>query len=470
MSKPQIIQLNLIKSLTFLFVLLGLFFLPFNSYEGIPFLGEFSKDSCFLFFLFAFFLQILTVISLGKIKIPYKHPIFVVLMLVLLWFFLTYLLNIIDINTYYLKQTSGHKRFIRQYVSIIISSLFLFLTYYNVFSHYSVIKLFVLLRKVFLICFIVVCVYTFIEIPIIYLGQTQLQPVLYLFDYFPFCEAWLDYKLGRISSVTYEPPAFAEYLMTIAGWMFSYIITNKGLKSFIPTVLVITFAILSGSRSGLAIILLQFLFFLIYFIKKKKYHKSIIKIALFLIIFIVPFLIYNSKVIYEYAEDKITSFELDNATHSSSNQSRFGMIYTSLKVFSNNPIKGVGFGQVAYEARTQYPSWATKNNWEFEYKYLNDNHKPFPPSYNLYARILAETGIIGFFIFSFFIFLCIYISYKKIFRNRKFTWHYLVLFISFVGFSLNWLQIDTFRTYGFWICLSLLIITTPNLKLKLWKK
>jgi hypothetical protein len=33
----------------------------------------------------------------------------------------------------------------------------------------------------------------------------------------------------------------------------------------------------------------------------------------------------------------------------------------------------------------------------------------------------------------------------------------IVLLISFVGFSINWLQFDSFRVFGFWICLALLL-------------
>ena len=138
------------------------------------------------------------------------------------------------------------------------------------------------------------------------------------------------------------------------------------------------------------------------------------------------------------------------------------MIYTSGLVFLENPIKGVGFGQVAYEARSLYPAWATKNNWEFEHNYLDNSSKVFPPSYNIYARLLAETGIIGFFLFTLFIILLIYVSYKKVGKKNENTIFYLTLLVSFTGYALNWLQVDTFRVFGFWICLALLMVTTKN--------
>ena len=54
------------------FLLLGIFFIPFNSWSGIGFLGEYYRDSCFLFFSFAFVLTLFK----RKIQIPLNNLIF----------------------------------------------------------------------------------------------------------------------------------------------------------------------------------------------------------------------------------------------------------------------------------------------------------------------------------------------------------------------------------------------------------
>ena len=457
------------KSISFLFIALGLFFIPFNSYVGIPFLGEFSSESCFLFFSFAFIVELIRLIITEKILIPYKHPVFILLILILGWFLLSFFLNFIDIQNYFIKQTQGNERFIRQFGALIISALIFTLTYYNIFSRFSISSLFINIRKIFLYSFIIVSIYTIVEAAIIYLNLRFLEPFLSLFDYFPFTEARLDYRNGRLSSVSYAPPVFGMYLMTISGWMFSFIYTQKGFKSVLPTVFIIVFVFLSGSRSALFVVVIQLLVFLFYLLKKRKYHKKLIKIGLLFLILSTPFLALKGKVLGEYIYDKVTSFSLDDATHSTSNKSRLGMIYTSGLVFLENPVKGVGFGQVAYESRTLYPSWATKNNWEFEQRYLNDDNKTFPPSFNIYTRLLAETGIIGFLLFLIFIIILIYICYKKIGVGNENSVFYLILLTSFIGYALNWLQVDTFRVFGFWISLALLIILTKN-QISLGKK
>ena len=76
----------------------------------------------------------------------------------------------------------------------------------------------------------------------------------------------------------------------------------------------------------------------------------------------------------------------------------------------------------------------------------------------MYTRLLAETGIIGFAIFTFLMFLILYQTITSVkLRSQKEKTLSIVLLISFIGFMINWLQFDSFRMYGFWICLSILI-------------
>ena len=99
-------------------------------------------------------------------------------------------------------------------------------------------------------------------------------------------------------------------------------------------------------------------------------------------------------------------------------------------------------------------AWAKKNNWEFRLKYINQNDKRFPPGYNMYLRILSETGLIGLLFFGLIIlqiFLWCYNNFKS--ENSILAF---IIFISMIGFSLNWLKMDSFRIYFFWLCLSLI--------------
>jgi O-antigen ligase len=141
---------------------------------------------------------------------------------------------------------------------------------------------------------------------------------------------------------------------------------------------------------------------------------------------------FKGKVLAEYLYEKVTSLTIDSDnTHNISNRSRLGIQYTLGLVFLENPISGVGLGQQAYESIHLYPSWATKNNYEFELKYLNEDVDDFPPGYNLYMRLLAETGIIGFVLFTSLL-LFIFLVSLSIIKNDS-SLHRIVAVVIFIS-------------------------------------
>ena len=448
-----------LKQIYIYLFLLGIFFIPFNSYEGISFLGEYNKDGAVVFFLLSFFFFLIDAAYKKRLSVPHKNLFFQFLMLLLLWLILSTLLNTPSVLENYIKKTSGINRFIRQLFSLTIA-LFLFVVMYNIAIKFSTEKIFLLVRKTLLYSFIFVAFYGFIEILILVFHFNSLKWVIEVFDYFPFLESNLDLKHGRISSVSYEPPFLAIYLITTAGWMFSYIITSKSALRYLPTIVLIVLTFFSGSRTALIVVLFQFVVFSsVLFTLQSKYRKILKKLLLVLSLITFILLVFNGKEVINSIDKKVESLNFKkNLTENVSNRTRFGIQYTSLLIFIENPIVGVGFGQQSFHARNKYPKWATNNNYEFELWYLNDNIKSFPPGYNIYTRLLAETGVIGFFIFILFLILLIYQS-RKLIRHRDGVKKTLsiVLLVSFTGFIINWMQIDSFRIYGFWICLALLI-------------
>ncbi|MBZ4035789.1 O-antigen ligase family protein [Flavobacterium sp. 17A] len=314
------------------------------------------------------------------------------------------------------------------------------------------------IRKVFLCSLIVASVYGFLEILISIFGYVFLYPLLKGFDYFPFLEVNL-HPEGRISTISYEPPFLAIYLITISGWMFSYILTSKKKTRFLPALAILLLTYFSGSRTGLIVIFFQVFIFSIFLYKDIRFKKYVTNFVLgFAIVFSVLIVFKGEKVIQSVSE-KMDSLDFKkNLTKSVSNQSRFGMQYAAVQVFLENPITGVGFGQQAYHNRTHYPTWATRNNYEFKLFYKNKKEKAFPPGYNLYTRLLAETGLIGISLFL----MLLYFSLNEIrilFKNAKDEEKtiLIIVLISLLGLYINWLQIDTFRIYGVWLCLAILI-------------
>ena len=442
-------------------LLLGVFFMPFNSWSGIGFLGEYYRDSCFLFFSFAFFL----ILFKKTINIPVNSLIFQFLILFILWSVLATLLNLNNVLEYYFKQTSGISRFINQFGSLIIASVIIPVTFYNGFKKINIDKIFRLIRGVILASLLIAFIYSVFEILIVKLNMVYLKKsILNLFDYFPFTEAKTDMRLRRISSVTFEPPALGTYLLSIAGWMFSYVFTEKNRLKYLPSLIVIFLGFMSGSRAAFFIILIQLLVAIIFFIKQRSRSNNIYKIFFGVFIFSVLTLVYFNKPIFEYVKKEINSFKLDDSTHALSNKSRFGIQQAMLRVFKEHPISGTGYGLQAFESRKKYPVWAKKNNWEFRLKYLNQNDKRFPPGYNMYLRILSETGLVGSLFFGLIILQIFLWCYNNLKAKNSIV--AFIIFISMIGFSLNWLKMDSFRIYFFWLCLALIWIVESRKKMQ----
>ena len=439
--------------------LLGVFFIPFNSWSGLSFLGEYFRDSCFLFFSLAS----IFILFKKKISIPKENLVFQFLVLFIVWAAVVTFLNSHNIIGYYFKQTSGFSRFINQFGSLIIAALIIPITIYNTLKLTNINQIFLLIRTIILSSLVVVFIYAVIEILIVKFDMIFLKkPILNLFDYFPFTEAKTDMRLRRISSVTFEPPALGTYLLSIAGWMFSYIITeNKRLK-YLPALVVLFLGFMSGSRAAFFAIIIQFLIAILFFVRETNTRKKMLKtfVGFFIASLFVTGLFY--KQIYEYVQKEISSFKLDDSTHALSNKSRFGIQQAMFRVFLENPFLGTGYGLQAFESRKKYPTWAKKGNWEFRLKYLNQNDKRFPPGYNMYLRILSETGIFGLLFFALVILQIFLWCYNNLKSENKIM--AFIILISMVGFTLNWFKMDSFRIYFFWICVSFIWIIEENKK------
>lgn len=462
-----------LKEIGLFFMYIGIFLIPFNAYEGPSFMGEYNRHPCTYFFLIAFFVTSLDVFLKHKIYFPLKNIVFQLLLLFLVWSAATALFNLNNILDYYLKGTTGFVRFIKQYGSLILSAFLFLLTFINLFSGMKPNEVFKKIRSIYFISFVIVTIYAFFEILIVFFNISILTPVLNIFNYFPFTTVKLSYGLNRISSVSFEPPELATYLICIAGWMFSYMLTEKGFKKYLPAAIVLILTFFSDSRSGIVTILLQFFLFILLLYKQKIFRYQLYKFALIALIPVSFLFAFKGATIVNFVLDKLTSFSISDSSHGGSNKSRLGIQYANMKVFSENPVSGVGFGQSAFASREHYPNWATNNNWEFRLMYLNPNYKPFPSVYNMYVRLLSETGLVGFLLFISFIFTLIWICYQFSISTKEYDRQFrifgIVLLITFVGVSVNWFKTETFRIFGFWVALAFFIIITGN-QFKLYKK
>lgn len=442
-------------------IVAGIFIIPFNSFkESIPFMGEFSREPAIIFFIPALMLYVLECFLKGVISFPKKSYVLSFLLLFLLWCIVCTLLNADHLFDKRLKHIFGIERFVRQLIAFALS-LVVFLMFYGVFCRLKSSQILKMIRKTFSVSFAVVCFYSSLEFLIIYAHMSWLRPIIDLFDYFPFIDVYVDTIKGRMSSVTYEPPFLAMYLITVAGWMFSYILTSKSILRFIPGLLVIALGFLSDSRTALAVIFIQALVFASILVKESGVKRIyLLRGALITSCLVILTFTFNEG-LRDSVSERLDSLNFKkNLKESISNKSRLGTQVASFEVFKQNPVIGVGFGQASYHLRPYYPKWATRNNYEFKLFYFNSQVRDFPPNYNMYTRIMAETGAIGFMIFASFLLLILVSLTKGYLKTNQLNNTKLlniILLVSFIGFMMNWIQFDSFRIFGFWICLAILM-------------
>lgn len=448
------------KAYVFIF-LVGVFFLPFNSEvpEFMSFLGEYSSDSAPIFFLLAFFILFFSDLLRGKICLPISHPIYQIFVILFIYILIAILFNFSSVSNYYFKQTSGWVRYIKQLISLTMAFFMLFYLFYNVCINLGVIKTFFVVRKTMFWSLIIVFIVGLTQF-LIYSGFLQLIPLYQLYDYLPFTKPSLYFELKRVNATGWRPPDLGLYLISISGFMFSYILTQKKWYKYFPFLIVVFLSIVSKSRTALIAVFLQLLFLGYFSYQKYRLFRIIFTKSLLLFVLVLPFVvILKGDVIYSGISERLESLNFmdtksENAT---SNQSRFGIQYANFQVFKKYPVTGIGWGQQSFESKHLYPEWATNNNYEFEAIYLNEDIKSFPPGYNLYLRLLAELGILGFLIFILFLVLIFYFTYKFIISKQPHNYISIALFVVFLGAFLTWFQIDSFRLYVFWLSLAMLM-------------
>lgn len=440
-----------LRNLYTLIFVLGVFFIPFNGDIISPILGEYKREAAALFFFSGFVFWLVEVLFSKKLTFPSKSLIAYCLFIFVGWCLLASLLNYTGMAQSNFKYTSGIERFFKQYFSLLLSFIALFFFFVQVLKKMPLQKAFFMVRKAFLASLLFVFIFGLIEYGVTVYGIGSFRTIMKGLDFLPF--VYVNYHVDRISSVTFEPPFLAIYLITVAGFMFSYILTEKSKLKFIPLAMVLFLAFISGSRTATAAVLVQFLFFCVYFFKHKKFQHYVVYTLPVVIVVLSALFIYTNGSVFNEVYKRAESLNFkDNLTENVSNKSRFGMQYASLRVFQDNPIIGVGFGQQAYHNRYYYPPWATTNNYEFKLWYNNPNEPSFPPGYNLYTRLLAEVGAVGLLLFLLLLGILFYKSYKI--YNLENDIHKIIgfsLLITFLGFTFNWLQTDSFRMFGFWI-------------------
>lgn len=140
-----------------------------------------------------------------------------------------------------------------------------------------------------------------------------------------------------------------------------------------------------------------------------------------------------------------------------SNVSRLGMQAAAINMALAHPVVGVGLGGFGFQAREFVPDWALTSPEVQEY--LTDSgDTPWPPVHGLWARLAAETGLVGLALF-----LASWAAFlRAAWRLARYSARrgdgelrdlWMAVFWSGVNCLLVGFAFDSFRFGGYWLLL-----------------
>jgi O-antigen ligase len=136
---------------------------------------------------------------------------------------------------------------------------------------------------------------------------------------------------------------------------------------------------------------------------------------------------------------------------------RAAYTFGALGAYDENPITGVGLGASGFYIYDHLPDWALTTIPEIA-RQLSPENRLYPNPKNLYVRLLAETGLIGFFVFIAFLFSVLGDALNALQSKMTFG-RYLGIAGIFSWFAIVLYNVtqDTFATPNLWINFGILV-------------
>lgn len=396
-----------------------------------------------------------------KVYIPRDHS-FYAFVFLLVWFFITGIVNFPNMLESVFKGTEGTTRFIVQYGTMVfyfLSALYI----YNIFCKlaFSKEKVLLLFENAIMLSAYIMGVYSLFEVTS-FLGMDYCREIVNSIDnLFRIDEVQGDiFSYFRIRSLTMEASTFGMYCGVIMPWLVWRAFDNtvsptKRAFNLLFLVYYIVLIIFSLSRTAYFIVLIEFLVFSI------SYRKQIVrnllamgaKVGAFLIVVMAALMwaISSTAVIEIDVLGVLLSFtNSSNNIHELSNIARIGSQWAGWYMFLDYPFFGVGYGQYPFYYADYVPSWAWISG-EVQLWGLNITGSVMTPSHGIYTRLLAETGFMGFLAWLFILFSMLWgICKSDIDADKKRCYSISIVALVLFGFNA-----DTFRIFCYWIFLGI---------------
>jgi O-Antigen ligase len=445
---------NLIWSL----ILIAIFFLPLNGLlYNRNILGELYCEGSYYFIYIASALFLIFSFLKRKMLLPQSKS-FVILVVFILGFVFSGLVNFSEIISNFMKGRTGIEKYGLQFMVLLFVSL-TSLMFYNIFSSKNLNQVIIKIRSIIIFSFLIILIYGFFEMLV--------KMFNFNIAFVPFISKLIHVNLfaypDRLRSISGEPSYYGMYLAFALPFLLSYFYLGKNnCKYLIIFFCVLCFSYLTYSRTVSIIFMVEvFVFVVLDFLKLKNLKKTSKHILILLLPVMIVFNFIGFSAFTTFYKKKSALYEKKSAelykhdSYKSSNDCRFGMQIAGFKMGLDNPVFGVGLGQYGFHVSKYIPKFAKKN--EEIQSYLEKNTNQWPPAHGLYARLFAEGGIFALILWLFlwghicFLLLKRYFSYSGVADNLNI----IVIITAISGFFLLGFNSDSFRFMGYWIILAL---------------
>jgi hypothetical protein len=291
-------------------------------------------------------------------------------------------------------------------------------------------------------------------------------------------------KTNRVSGMAYEPAWLAGQIATVyLPWLFASLLTGVRVTRFkwFEIILLIFASLLllaTYSRGGL--LTAVFALVLTFLIAGRReisaawkwfvsgFHHAeglllrlgILVITLGVLAGAIAFLGQKGYIsrLFNTKADSIEEFVIANSAGA-----RAAYMFGALGAYEESPITGVGLGASGFYIYSHLPDWAMTTVPDIA-RQLSPDNRLYPNPKSMYVRLLAETGLVGFFIFIAFLFSVLADSLLALRNNRPY-----MRYLGIAGLF-SWLAIlmynatqDSFATPNIWINLGILAGMTAYL-------
>lgn len=430
-----------------------LFSIILSPFDGLPWFGLLGELSCLGYIYPSFIGMIIFLIMFFKKEIEVYLPkerslyFFIGFMFVILISGIVNLNEIIYANT---KGRTGIEKFSLQYIVVVFYLLLSIYYYYNIKTMKNpYVKIF----KMIEISFYITLIYSFFQVLFILQFEIGRNVVTFVNPLIIYRDTEIN-AFFRVQGVSFEPSCFGMYMSFALPWLMGWCYLER---SFIRQSIVI-FGILtiffSTSRTAYYVTIVEIIAFSILFYEKlfRNIRKMIYLTSVIIILLGVCIYLENN---YEWLSigKVVFSFFDEGTTFSLSNVGRFGSQMAGINIFLQYPFLGCGWGQFGFLVADYMPNWAYVT--EEVIRWTNSAEGTgWAVVFNVYIRILAEIGIIGFFFWIYIwvsIFIKLFKSIHLVNNNDKIL--IKILMISLLGVFLSGFNFDTIRFFGYWLIL-----------------